>query len=56
MEVKNSDGEEIVIHNATTLQFFNDAFEDLYSSPLQHESQIGVEETIAACDKQHLTD
>jgi PAS domain-containing protein len=56
MEVENSDGEEIAIHDATTPQFFNDAFEDLYGSPLQHESQTGVEETMAACDKQHLTD
>ncbi|KAH8621554.1 hypothetical protein IG631_23769 [Alternaria alternata] len=44
------------MQGASTPQFFNEAFEDLYSSSLQHESQIGGEEVTAACQKQYLTD
>jgi hypothetical protein len=56
MEVDNSDGEEMVMHDAPTPRFFNEAFEDLYGSPMQHELQIEVEEAMTACDKQHPTD
>ncbi|CAN9210274.1 unnamed protein product [Alternaria alternata] len=40
-EVENSDSGEMVMQDVSTPQFFNEAFEDLYGSPLQHESQIG---------------
>jgi hypothetical protein len=56
MEVENSNSEEIVMQDASTPQFFNEAFEDLYGSPLQHESQIGGEEITVACQKQYPTD
>lgn len=55
MEVENSDSDEIVMQDASTPQFFNEAFEDLYSS-LQHESQTGGEEVTVVCRKQYLTD
>ncbi|CAN9242999.1 unnamed protein product [Alternaria alternata] len=48
MEVENSDSEEMVMQDASTPQFFNKAFEDLYGSPLQHESHIGGEEVTVA--------
>jgi hypothetical protein len=56
MEVENSDSDEMVMQDASTPQFFNEAFEDLYGSPAQHESQIGGEEVTAACQKQYPTD
>ncbi|CAN9280559.1 unnamed protein product [Alternaria alternata] len=56
MEVENSDSGEMVMQDASTPQFFNEAFEDLYGSPLQHESQIGGEEVTVACQKQYPTD
>jgi hypothetical protein len=56
MEVENSDSEEMVMQDASTPQFFNEAFEDLYGSPLQHESHIGGEEVTVACQKQYPTD
>ena len=56
MEVENSDSDEMVMQDASTPQFFNEAFEDLYGSPLQHESQIGGEEITVACQKQYPTD
>jgi hypothetical protein len=49
IEVENSNSEEIVMQDASTLQFFNKAFEDLYSSLLQYKSQIGGEEITVAC-------
>jgi hypothetical protein len=49
IEVENSNSEEIVMQDASTPQFFNEAFEDLYSSPLQHKLQIGGEEITVAC-------
>jgi hypothetical protein len=56
MEVENSDSGEMIMQDASTPQFFNEAFEDLYGSPLQHESQIGGEEITVACQKQYPTD
>jgi hypothetical protein len=56
MEVENSDSDEMVMQDASTPQFFNEAFEDLYGSSLQHESQIGGEEITVACQKQYPTD
>lgn len=56
MEVENSDSEEMVVQDASTPHFFNEAFEDLYGSSAQHESQIGGEEVTVACQKQYLTD
>jgi hypothetical protein len=56
MEVENSNSEEMVMQDVSTPQFFNEAFEDLYGSPLQHESQIGGEEVTVPCQKQYLTD
>ncbi|CAN9250897.1 unnamed protein product [Alternaria alternata] len=56
IEVENSNSEEIVMQDASTPQFFNEAFEDLYGSPAQHESQIGGEEITVACQKQYPTD
>jgi len=56
MEVENSDSEEMVVQDASTPHFFNKAFEDLYGSSAQHESQIGGEEVTVACQKQYLTD
>ncbi|CAN9211434.1 unnamed protein product [Alternaria alternata] len=56
MEVENSDSGEMVMQDVSTPQFFNEAFEDLYGSPLQHESQIGGEEVTVACQKQYPTD
>ncbi|CAN9173375.1 unnamed protein product [Alternaria alternata] len=55
-EVENSDSGEMVMQDVSTPQFFNEAFEDLYGSPLQHESQIGGEEITVACQKQYPTD
>ena len=49
IEVENSDSDEMVMQDAFMPQFFNEAFEDLYGSPAQHESQIGGEEVTAAC-------
>ncbi|CAN9385004.1 unnamed protein product [Alternaria alternata] len=56
MEVENSDSGEMVMQDASTPQFFNEAFEDLYGSPLQQESQTGGEEVTVACQKQYPTD
>ncbi|CAN9218333.1 unnamed protein product [Alternaria alternata] len=56
MEVENSNSEEMVMQDVSTPQFFNEAFEDLYGSPLQHESQIGGEEVTVPCQKQYPTD
>ncbi|CAN9171531.1 unnamed protein product [Alternaria alternata] len=56
MEVENSNSEEMVMQDASTPQFFNEAFEDLYGSPLQQESQTGGEEVTVACQKQYPTD
>lgn len=56
MEVENSDSDEMVMQDASTPQFFNEAFEDLYGSSAQHESQIGGEEVTVACQKQYSTD
>ncbi|CAN9183713.1 unnamed protein product [Alternaria alternata] len=55
-EVENSDSGDMVMQDVSTPQFFNEAFEDLYGSPLQHESQIGGEEITVACQKQYPTD
>ena len=49
MEVENSDSGEMVMQDASTPQFFNEAFEGLYSSPLQQKSQIGGEEVTVPC-------
>ncbi|CAN9152539.1 unnamed protein product, partial [Alternaria alternata] len=49
IEVENSDSDEMVMQDTSTPQFFNEAFEDLYSSQLQHESQIEGEEVTVAC-------
>ncbi|CAN9356145.1 unnamed protein product [Alternaria alternata] len=43
------------MQDASTPQFFNEAFEYLYSSPAQHESHIGSEEVTVACQKQYPT-
>jgi hypothetical protein len=56
MEVEHSDSDGTVMQDASTPQFFNEAFEDLYGSPTQHGSQIGGEEVTAACQKQYPTD
>ncbi|CAN9182253.1 unnamed protein product [Alternaria alternata] len=56
MEVENSNSDEMVMQDVSTPQFFNEAFEDLYGSPLQHESQIGGEEVTVPCQKQYPTD
>ncbi|CAN9152995.1 unnamed protein product [Alternaria alternata] len=56
MEAENSNSEEMVMQDASTPQFFNEAFEDLYGSPLQHESQIDGEEVTVVCQKQYPTD
>jgi hypothetical protein len=56
MEVENSDSGEMVMQDASTPQFFNEAFEDLYGSPLQQESQTAGEEVEVACQKQYPTD
>ncbi len=55
-EVDNSDEEEMVMHDAPTPRFFDEAFEDLYGSPVQHGLQKEVEEAMTDCDKQHPTD
>jgi len=56
IEIGNSDGEDITMHNAPSPQFFNEAFEGLYDSPLQHEPHISTEDSMAACDAQHSVD
>ncbi|KAI1525856.1 hypothetical protein PtrSN002B_010681 [Pyrenophora tritici-repentis] len=45
---------EVVMHDLPSPQFFNEAFEDGYFSPLHHGAQTDVEEATAYPDEQHL--